>query len=191
VWKYTTGDDVASSPAVADGVVFVGSNDKKLYALNATSGARLWSYRTLDMVVSSPAVSNGAVYFGSYDHLVYAVGGSSPNPQTYEVSFTASGLPQETDWTVTFNNQTENGTSDTIVFNVPNGVYSFSVASPNGYTASPESGNVTVDGANVNQQIIFSPATQEFPWVPVALIAVGAALLALAIAASVRYRKKH
>ena len=80
VWSYLTGGDVASSPAVANGVVFVGSFDKNLYALEASSGALLWSYLTLDKVISSPAISDEAVYFGSYDHLVYAVGSSSKSP---------------------------------------------------------------------------------------------------------------
>ena len=35
---------VASSPAVANGVVYVGSFDGNVYALNASTGALLWSY---------------------------------------------------------------------------------------------------------------------------------------------------
>ena len=39
VWSYTTGDMIMfSSPTVADGVVYVGSYDDKVYALNATTG---------------------------------------------------------------------------------------------------------------------------------------------------------
>jgi hypothetical protein len=56
------------------GIVYVGSADDKLYALNATDGSELWSYLTGDWVVSSPAVVGGVVYVGSYDHLVYAIG---------------------------------------------------------------------------------------------------------------------
>ena len=44
LWSYTTGDYVASSPAVANGVVYVGSWDGNLYVLNASTGALLWSY---------------------------------------------------------------------------------------------------------------------------------------------------
>ena len=43
-WSFTTGSSVLSSPAVANGVVYVGSNDNNVYALNATSGAKLWSF---------------------------------------------------------------------------------------------------------------------------------------------------
>ena len=68
-----TGNYVDSSPAVANGVVYVGSDDRNVYALNASTGAKLWSYTTGDIVYSSPAVANGVVYVGSYDDNVYAL----------------------------------------------------------------------------------------------------------------------
>ena len=46
LWKYATEDGVYSSPAVANGVVYVGSDDDNLYALNASTGALLWKYTT-------------------------------------------------------------------------------------------------------------------------------------------------
>lgn len=63
-----------SSPAVAGGVVYVGSNDGYVYALNAGTGRRLWRYRTGLGVYSSPAVSDGAVYVGSDIGKIYAFG---------------------------------------------------------------------------------------------------------------------
>ena len=62
-----------SSPAVANGVVYVGSDDHNVYALNATTGAKLWNYTTGGYVLSSPAVVNGVVYVGSDDDNVYAL----------------------------------------------------------------------------------------------------------------------
>jgi eukaryotic-like serine/threonine-protein kinase len=59
---------------VAGGVVYVGSYDYNVYALNARTGAKLWSYTTGYIVDSAPAVSNGVVYFGSADGNVYAFG---------------------------------------------------------------------------------------------------------------------
>jgi hypothetical protein len=41
IWKYTTGNSIASSPAVTNGVVYIASDDKNLYALNATNGDKL------------------------------------------------------------------------------------------------------------------------------------------------------
>jgi outer membrane protein assembly factor BamB len=53
-------------------VVYVGSDDANLYALNAATGARLWSFATGNGVESSPAVANGVVYAGSDDGNLYA-----------------------------------------------------------------------------------------------------------------------
>jgi glucose dehydrogenase len=74
-WKTSTGAffGFTSSPAVANGVVYVGSDDHNVYALNANTGAQLWSYSTGGNVDSSPAVANGVVYVGSDDHNVYAL----------------------------------------------------------------------------------------------------------------------
>jgi outer membrane protein assembly factor BamB len=67
--------DLSSSPAVANGVVYIGSGDDHLYAFNAQTGSLLWSTRTGSGAIdSSPAVANGVVYF-STDYglgLVYA-----------------------------------------------------------------------------------------------------------------------
>ena len=37
-WSYTTGGQVSSSPAVSGGIVYVGSDDHKVYAFGATTG---------------------------------------------------------------------------------------------------------------------------------------------------------
>jgi outer membrane protein assembly factor BamB len=77
-WTYTTGDDVSSSPAVANGLVYVGV-DNGLYAVNASTGELLWSYPTGGGIAFfSPAVANGVVYVGSYgDDKVYALKAST------------------------------------------------------------------------------------------------------------------
>ncbi len=76
LWTYKTGATVTSSPSVVDGVVYVGSQDRNLYGLNATTGAPIWKYDTRernDIVSSSPAVSNGVVYIGGLKHKIHAV----------------------------------------------------------------------------------------------------------------------
>ena len=80
-WSYATGGPVYSSPAVANGVVYVGSGDD-LYALNASTGALLWSYTTGGGVFSSPAVANGVVYVGSNDPNFFAVNFFALNAST-------------------------------------------------------------------------------------------------------------
>jgi len=73
IWKYTTGLDVRSSPAVANGIVFVGSNDRKVYALDQYTGAQVWNFTTGSWVTSSPGVADGKVFVGSVDRKVYCL----------------------------------------------------------------------------------------------------------------------
>jgi outer membrane protein assembly factor BamB len=75
LWNYTTGLGVESSPAVVGNVVYIGSDDGRIYALNATTGVPLWSY--LNDIDSSPAVVNGVVFIGSSDGNVYALDASN------------------------------------------------------------------------------------------------------------------
>ena len=74
LWSYKTGFNVRSSPAVADGKVFVGSNDNKLYCLSASDGSLIWSYQTGGIVDSSPAVADGKVFVGSKDDKICCFG---------------------------------------------------------------------------------------------------------------------
>lgn len=61
-WRFSTGAVVSSSPAVADGVVYFGGDDRTIYALDADDGSERWRHGTTDAVVSGPAVAGGVVY---------------------------------------------------------------------------------------------------------------------------------
>ena len=66
LWDYATGESILSSPAVSDGKVYIGSNDDKVYCLDATTGTQIWNYTTgYDVYFSSPAVADDKVYVGS------------------------------------------------------------------------------------------------------------------------------
>src|SRR6266568_3122253 len=77
-WVGIMGDLVdVSSPAVVNGVVYVGSFDGKLYAFDANGCGQaacqpLWSGATQNSITSSPAVAQGTVFIGSNDHKFYA-----------------------------------------------------------------------------------------------------------------------
>lgn len=73
IWQFSTGDQIWSSPALSDGVVFIGSQDKTLFAVDATTGVRKWGLATNGAIVDSPAVAGGIVYIGSFDNNLYAV----------------------------------------------------------------------------------------------------------------------
>ena len=72
-WTFHTHGEVVSSPAVVEGVVYVGSNDGNLYAIDQQTGAQKWTFSTEARISSSPAVDHGLVYFNSYDGNFYAV----------------------------------------------------------------------------------------------------------------------
>jgi outer membrane protein assembly factor BamB len=65
------GVELNSSPAVANGLLYIGSESSNLYALDAATGAQLWSAATGSGIGSSPAVVNGIVYITS-DNYLYA-----------------------------------------------------------------------------------------------------------------------
>jgi outer membrane protein assembly factor BamB len=66
-------DMFLSSPVVVDGLVYFGSGDGNLYALDAGSGEEKWKFQTGDVIHASPAYADGVVYFGSWDSWFYAL----------------------------------------------------------------------------------------------------------------------
>lgn len=72
-WKVKTGGQVVSSPVVLNNMLYVGSEDGKLYAIDAISGEVKWQYKTDGAIHSTPAISNGKVFFLSYDGFFYAL----------------------------------------------------------------------------------------------------------------------
>ena len=59
-WKFHTSGRVIASPAVVNGIVYVGSTDGNFYAIDARSGTLKWKFETKAWEVSSPAVAGGA-----------------------------------------------------------------------------------------------------------------------------------
>ncbi|MBF0316095.1 MAG: PQQ-binding-like beta-propeller repeat protein [Oligoflexia bacterium] len=50
---------------VANGVVYAGSMDGHMYALDAENGAILWSFKTKGSVMSAPSIVDGVLYWGT------------------------------------------------------------------------------------------------------------------------------
>ena len=69
---------IQSSPAVEDGVVYVGARDGFLYALGADDGKLRWRVdHKISWIITSPAVSEHVVYDGSSDaHFAQALDSS-------------------------------------------------------------------------------------------------------------------
>jgi outer membrane protein assembly factor BamB len=66
-------DYLTSATTVVDGTVYIGSADKKLYAVEAETGREKWHYDTQGIVRSTPTAADGRVFIGSRDHNIYAV----------------------------------------------------------------------------------------------------------------------
>ncbi len=73
LWKFKTDDAIYSSPAVSNGVVYIGSEDSYIYALEGSNGSLIWKYETDGAIYSSPAVYEGKVYIISADGYMYAL----------------------------------------------------------------------------------------------------------------------
>jgi outer membrane protein assembly factor BamB len=80
-WQFQTRGPVKSSPVVVDGIVYVGSNDRHIYALDAETGRELWSVETRGAVAGSAAVVDGVVYMASEDGRLFALDASSGEPR--------------------------------------------------------------------------------------------------------------
>jgi len=96
--------------------------------------------------------SNKCVYVANENSNTVSVITTIP---LYAIAFTESGLPSGASWSVRLNGTANSSMSNVITFNEPNGTYSYSVTSGLGYAASPSSGTITVNGADVNVKITF------------------------------------
>ncbi|MGH9882097.1 MAG: PQQ-binding-like beta-propeller repeat protein, partial [Pyrinomonadaceae bacterium] len=74
LWTFPTRARVESSPAIAGGRVFVGSNDGRFYVLSLSTGAKLWEFTAGAALSASPAIANGRVVIGAQDGRLYCFG---------------------------------------------------------------------------------------------------------------------
>lgn len=79
-WQFSTGGAVVSSPVAAAGVLYVGSDDGHLYALDAATGRQRWAWRTDGPVPSTPAVHEGRVHVLSYDGWLHTLDAATGVP---------------------------------------------------------------------------------------------------------------
>jgi outer membrane protein assembly factor BamB len=72
LWTFSTKDAIEGTPAIADGVVYVGSFDENLYAIDLATGKEKWRYKA-GALKSPAAVHGGRVYIGNMDGLLHCV----------------------------------------------------------------------------------------------------------------------
>jgi eukaryotic-like serine/threonine-protein kinase len=71
LWR-TQKDEMFLGPTVANGMVYVGNFDRKLYAFDQANGEEKWSFDGEEVFWSSPAASEDVIYAGN-DRTVYAL----------------------------------------------------------------------------------------------------------------------
>jgi outer membrane protein assembly factor BamB/tRNA A-37 threonylcarbamoyl transferase component Bud32 len=72
-WRFKCEDEVRSSACIVEDVLYIGSYDSNLYALNVADGAFLWKYPTEGGIASTPYIHEDAILVGSEDGSLYAV----------------------------------------------------------------------------------------------------------------------
>ena len=79
------------------------------------------------------------------------------NPILFTMSFVESGLPKGSSWSVNLTGAYgKNSTNDTVIFDVTNGTYNFTIANSSGFASSPSQGSVTVNGKSIVNYVTFS-----------------------------------
>jgi outer membrane protein assembly factor BamB/tRNA A-37 threonylcarbamoyl transferase component Bud32 len=77
LWTFKCEDEIRGSPALDNNVIYIGSYDNNMYAINASNGEFIWKYPTDGGVVNRPVITEGSVYFGSEDNRLYCVSSRS------------------------------------------------------------------------------------------------------------------
>lgn len=65
LWTRYLSAPIASSPSIADSMVFIGTMDGAFHALDMTAGQTIWSISVGSPISSTPAVDEGVIIFGS------------------------------------------------------------------------------------------------------------------------------
>jgi outer membrane protein assembly factor BamB len=85
LWRFEAGV-VETSPLVVGDLLYFGSWDKKMYAVDVNTHKAVWTFPTGDQVKAGPAYARGTLFFASYDNKVYAV-----DARTGKLRWSASG----------------------------------------------------------------------------------------------------
>jgi len=108
LWKFATGGSVTCTPAVADGVVYLGSNDGNVYALDSATGTERWRVLTGPCYGSSPALANGVVYIGGNQYVFALDAATGKNLWTFATGNTVQSSPAVVDGRVYVGSTDEN-----------------------------------------------------------------------------------
>jgi len=72
-WRTKLGGPIVSSPAIDKGILYIGSRDSSIYAVDIITGEILWKVKTGGWVDSSPIIYKNRIFVGSRDKYIYAI----------------------------------------------------------------------------------------------------------------------
>lgn len=102
IWEFETGEQLWATPAINDDILYIGSFDKKLYAIDINSGEEKWEqpFEAEGPIISTPLIENGVVYIGSFDRHIYALDAESGELiwQYPESEGNGENIPQKWFW---------------------------------------------------------------------------------------------
>jgi len=70
-------DFYLSSAIIHNDLLYFGSSDSNVYALNIESGEKVWSFKTGGSIHSSPAIYGNSLVIGSWDSKIYCLNAST------------------------------------------------------------------------------------------------------------------
>jgi outer membrane protein assembly factor BamB len=73
VWEFKAGGAFPAAPTIADGAVFAGSSDGRVYAVSLADGKLRWSYDAKEEMGTAPVVAGGAVFVMSLQDTLWAL----------------------------------------------------------------------------------------------------------------------
>ncbi len=137
-WAFATGDIIQSSAAVgADGTLYFGSLNHKVYAVNS-DGSQKWAYLTQGPVISSPTMgADGILYVGSNDHYLYALNPDGSLQWKYEAGGALQSSPA-----IDFDGNIIIGSMDQYLYSIDkNGTPNWKMSTEGEILSSPAVGN--------------------------------------------------
>ena len=171
-----SGSVVVAGLALSNVVNFSADRYNATFIPRGLSGGTTWSVTLNNTTLAGTGRLTFGLVDGNYTFAVGAVTGYTFSPgagtvdvaganvsvtirfyaTVYAVTFTETGLATATNWSVTFNGTLLSGTTVNLSFPATDGDYSYFVGAVTGYTASPTSGETSVDGGNLSISINFS-----------------------------------
>lgn len=130
-------------------------------SLDLTNGS--YEYRVAAPGYLADPSSGTVSVHGASPPVVWINFSAPTTPKRYTIGFVETGLGNGTSWSVALNGSSRSATGTALSFEVPNGVYGFSVAAIPEYSASPSSGNITVSGMNVTVAVTFHSTVSAPP----------------------------